>query len=190
MQVIKMKELPWPIQQVIKSHEGFNLQQVQVEPVVNFKAPHNFFDYNIMRVIGFNMSTGNSKEISSGHYESFMNWNDEEKALYFGKVNAVLTPEVWFIVLDTYPKHRATVFCHPLAIAKAITPPAVELTPAQERCLYLTRSLMSFARPKGKAWDVTKAELYGLGLMTKGGALTIAGKNIAQNLKGENYNAY
>lgn len=185
MQVMKMKELPWPIQQVIKSREGFNLQQVRVEAVVNFVAPHNVFDYNIMRVIGFNMTTGNSKEITSGYYESCMNWNDEEKALYFGKVNAVLTPNIWFIVLDTYPKHRATVYCHPLAIAAAIEPPKTELTHAQNRCLYLTRSLMSFARPKGKAWDTIKMELYKLGLMTKGGALTIAGKNIAQNLKGE-----
>jgi hypothetical protein len=190
MQVIKMKELPWPIQQVIKSHEGFNLQQVRVEAVVDFTAPRTYCDYNIMRVIGFNMTTGNSKEISSGHYESCMNWTAEEKALYAGNVKAVLTPDVWFIVLDSYPKSRATVYCHPLAIAKAISPPAVELTPAQEHCLYLTRSLMSFARPKGKAWDTAKAELYSLGLMTKGGALTIAGKNIAQNLKGENYNAY
>ena len=81
MQVIKMKELPWAIQQVIKSREGFNLQQVRVEAVVDFTAPRTYCDYNIMRVIGFNMSTGNSKEITSGHYESHMNWNEEISCL-------------------------------------------------------------------------------------------------------------
>ena len=193
--LIKAKELPRELQAVIKMY-GYNGTQVKVIPTVEFKCPTNWHDYNIMKLVVFNQTTGEHKCQQSGFYDSYVNFTKEEAAMYHGKLESrIPDPSVWFLLIETYPK-SCRVYCHPSAISKQIEQPPVELTRLQELVLYLTRSLIASAREKEAVYyfkltrteyNTAKAELYGLGLMTKAGSLTLEGKNRANGL---NFNSW
>jgi hypothetical protein len=194
--LIKSKELPRDVQAVIKQC-GFDGTQIKIIPCVDFECPTNWHDYNIMRLTAYNSQTGEHKTQTSGYYDSYVNFTKEELAMYHGKLKTQIPgPHIWMILTDTYPK-SCRVYCHPTAIAKAIEQPKVELTRVQELVLYLTRSLIASAREKEARhyfgltlaeYNTAKAELFGLKLMTKTGALTLDGKNRAHGLNFNSWN--
>ena len=190
MQVIKMKDLPQDIQALAVTY-GFNVKQVFLHTCVDFTCPTSYCDYNILTLIVFNRETGKHSAARNGHYESCLSWTKEERAMASGEIKTKFVDDkVWCLVGETYPKPRLSVYCHPLAMAKAIVSPKIELTRRQEICLFITRSIIStFRMDEARSfkftkseWETTKAELFGLGLLSKSGALTLAGKNRALGL--------
>lgn len=185
--IIKTKELPIDIQVLLKSVCDFNKQEVKVEPTIDFACPGNWHDYNIQRMFVYNQVTGEHKGITAGNYDNHLSWNEQERAMYLGKITTKIPdPSIWIFVTDSYPK-QCTVYCHPDAISKLVSAPKIELTEIQSKCLFYARALISSARPKGPKWTTAKAELYAMGLMRANGSLTTEGKNIAQDL---NYNTW
>ena len=192
--IIKTKELPLDVRALLADY-GFTKNTVTVKPTIDFTCPTNWHDANIMRLVVFNQETGEHKCQTSGYYECHMNFDKAEKAMYLGELKSSIPgPHIWFLLLESYPK-SCTVFCHPTAIAGAITGPKVELTRKQQICLYITRSLISAARLEEarrfkitkSEWETLKAELFGLKLMTAAGALTLEGKNVSKEF---NFNAW
>ena len=190
MQIIKTADLPQDIQLLILEQE-FKARETRLYTTTDFQCPTSYCDANCMTLIAYNRTSGESKAIRNGCYESHMCWTKEEHAMYGGKLKSPIPDSnTWFIVLDTYPKQRISVYCHPSAMARAIVAPVVELTRRQEIALFITRGIISSYRVeearsfgiKKSEWETLKAELYGLGLMTKTGALTLTGKNRAQGL--------
>ena len=187
--LIKAKELPKDVLAVIREC-GFNGTEIKIIPCIEFKCPTNWHDYNIMRLTAYNQDSGKYHTQTSGNYDSYVSFTKEELAMYHGALQTTIPgPHIWMILTETYPK-SCRVYCHPDAITKKICPPKIELTKRQEICLYITRSMISRYREEEARtfkfsraeWATTKAELYGLGLMTQAGALTLAGKNRSQGL--------
>lgn len=187
--LIKTSELPRDVQAVIKSY-NYNGREVKVIPCVDFKCPTNWHDYNIMKLVVYNQETGQHKCQTSGFYDSYVNFTKEEMAMYHGHLQSQIPgPHIWFLLVETYPK-SCRVYCHPTAISKAIAPDKIDLTRRQEICLYIIRSLISSARWDEarmfkftkQEWETVKAELFGLGLLSKTGSLTLVGKNRSQGL--------
>lgn len=190
MQIIKTTDLPQDIQSLILEQE-FKARETRLYPTTEFKCPTSHYDANCMTLIAYNRTTGESKAVRNGYYESYVCWTKEEHAMYGGKLQASIPDSnTWFIVLDTYPKHRISVYCHPSAMAAAIAAPVVELTKRQAIAMFITRSLVSAYRWeeakvygfKKPDWETVKAELCTMGLLTKAGSLTLTGKNRAQGL--------
>jgi hypothetical protein len=194
--LIKAKELPLDVQAVIKQY-GYAGTEIKLIPCIEFNCPTNWHDYNIMRLVAYNSETKEHKGLTSGYYDNYVNFTKEEAAMYHGKLNTQIPgPHIWMILTETYPK-SCRVYCHPTAMAKAIEEPKVQLTRIQEVVLFLTRSLIASAREKDAVYyykmtqteyATAKAELYGLGLMTKTGALTLTGKNRALGLNFNSWN--
>ena len=190
MQIIKTADLPQDIQFLILEQE-FKARETRLYTTTDFQCPTSYCDANCMTLVAYNRTTGESKAIRNGCYESYMCWTKEEHAMYGGKLHAPIPDDkVWFIVLDTYPKQRISVYCHPSAMAKAIAAPKLELTRRQEIALFIIRAIISSYRVeearsfgiKKSEWETLKTELYGLGLTSRSGALTLIGKNRAQRL--------
>lgn len=193
--IIKTKELPLDIQVLLKSACDFNKLEVKVEPTVDFTCPGNWNDYNVQRMFVYNQTTGAHKGITAGNYDNHLAWNEQERAMYLGKITTKIPdPSIWIFVTDTYPK-QCTIYCHPDALSKLLPDAGPELTRRQQIVLYITRSLISSARLEEarrfrfnmSEWNTCKAELYKLGLMRSNGSLTTEGKNLAQGL---NFNTW
>lgn len=190
MQIIKTTELPRDVQALIKTY-GFNVSQVRLHPTVDFTCPTSYCDYNILTLVAYNQGTGKHHAVRNGHYESCLNWTKEERAMASGEIRTKIeNAEQWFLVMETYPRQRVAAYCHPSALAAAIELPKVALTRRQEICLFVTRAIKApyrldeartFRFTKTE-WETTKAELYGLGLLSRSGTLTLAGKNRAIGL--------
>jgi len=193
---IKSKELPKDVQAVIKQY-GYNGNTVKLIPCIEFKCPTNWHDANIMKLVAYNSETGEHKGITSGYYDSYVNFTKEELAMYHGKLETQIpSSKIWMILVETYPK-SCRVYCHPTAMVSAIDKPKLELTKIQEVVLFITRSLISSAREKEARYyykmtlaeyNTAKAELFGLGLLTKSGSLTLEGKNRSQGLNFNSWN--
>lgn len=188
--IIKTKELPVDIQVLLKTVCNFNKLEVKVEPTIDFTCPGNWHDYNVQRMFVYNQTTGEHKGITAGNYDNHLSWNEQERAMYFGKMKTTIPdPSIWIFVTDTYPK-QCTVYCHPDAISKLLPEPGPALSRRQQIVLYITRSLISSARLEEARrfkftlaeWNTCKAELFKLGLMRSNGSLTTEGKNASQGL--------
>ncbi len=185
--LIKTKELPANVLKVVS--QFYNSKAVKLEAREEFKCPTNWHDANLMKLIALNTDTGELKAITSGYYDNYVNFTVEEKAMYHGGINGILTPNMRMILVETYPK-SCTIFTHPDNVAKAITEPEEELSNLELKVLFITRSLISSARleearrfgiPRA-VWLELQAGLYSKGYLMRTGALTLKGKNRAAGL--------
>lgn len=190
--LIKTVELPYDIRKVVEGlYKG---RLVKLEQCIEFKAGTNWHDANIMKFTMYNQLTGEMKTITSGYYDSYMNFTKEELALYHGHVKGIIEPHIWIIETNSYPK-SCTVHAHPDNLAPLLETTKDDLSNLELKFLYITRSLISSARleearrfgiPKS-IWEELKLSLISKGYVMKNGALTLSGKNRAANL---NFNSW
>lgn len=184
---VTVKELPYEIQKVVNGlYKG---RTIKAHPCVDFKCPTNWHDANVMKLTAYNASTGELKTITSGCYDNYMNFTPEEKAMYHGKLQSTLPPNIWMILTESYPK-SCSIFTHPDNISKLIASNESDLSELEKKVLFITRSLISSARldearrlgiPK-PVWLELQAGLIQKGYLMKNGALTIKGKNVAKDI--------
>ena len=190
--LIKTTELPYDIRKIVEGlYKG---RLVKLEQCIEFKAGTNWHDANIMRFTMYNQHTGEMKTITSGYYDSYMSFTQEELALYHGHVKGTIEPHIWIIETNSYPK-SCTVHTHPDNLAPLLETTKDDLSNLELKFLYITRSLISSARleearrfgiPK-YVWEELKLSLISKGYVMKNGALTLSGKNRAANL---NFNTW
>ena len=185
--LIKTTELPSQIKKITDGY--YNGRLVKLEPTIEFKCPTNWHDANCMKLIAYNSTTGEMKQIDSGYYESYTMFTKEELAMYHGQIVATLLPNMWMILLESYPK-SCTVFTHPDNVAKTIDTNEEELSNLELKVLFITRSLIAPARlDEARRFEISKAVwlelqdgLKAKGYLMKNGALTLKGKNRATGL--------
>jgi len=181
--IIKTSELPLAVRAAVQS--VYNFREVKVQVGTEFTVGTSWHDCNRTDVTVLDLANDKTQTVQGGYYNSYVNMSRDERALYHGVKVPITTPDIWILEFNTYPK-SVTVYCHPDCIAKLL-PAELPLTRNQQIVLYITRSLISSARAEearrfkiGKQeLETIKSQLQILGLMTKAGSLTIAGKNEA-----------
>jgi len=190
--LIKTTELPYNIHKIVEGlYKG---RFVKLEQCIEFTAGTNWHDANIMRFTMYNQQTGEMKTITSGWYDSYMNFTKEELALYHGQVKGTIEPHIWIIETNSYPK-SCTIHTHPDNVAPLLETITDDLSNLELKFLYITRCTMSFARLEEarrfgiqkSVWEELKYSLIDKGYVMKNGGLTLAGKNRAANL---NFNSW
>jgi hypothetical protein len=183
--IVATKELPLRLAQEVQLR-GIKTVTVQIGTTV--KIGGNWHDLNKITLVAVNTATGEVKTEEGWYGNVGMFGTAKETAINQGFEATLLDASSFIVEFDTYPK-GATVYAHPDAVSKLLPAP-VDLTELQKKALYVIKSYTSPGRydearrlgmPRA-VFEEVKQGLQTLGLLTKSGALTLAGKQVACNL--------
>ncbi len=188
--ILSSKDFPDWVKKVFRENNlsyGTISVETNPEPFIGGQI----YDADVMTVYFY--VNGNVVKQHSASYDTLLNSNDKEKAIYKGGKIRLWDEPVpgkpnMILVTHTYPK-RAQLFAHPNQMPKQISSNKTDLTDDEKKVLLITKAYTSAYRKEYfkrygilTKLDKIKEGLISKKLLTAAGALNIAGKNEIEQL--------
>lgn len=177
---------------VILSKEGIR-KAVKLKVGEEVSTPSNWNEAN-MKILFF-YNKGKVQQQAGAFTDSILSSNRKEQAVHEGIKLRFENPDQMILELNSYPKN-ATLYVHPDAMNKLLPDEKDDVTEDEEIVLVATRMwkntygkeknlrFKNANRAKGitqERWDKAKENLIRNKYLTKSGAITTKGKNIARD---------
>lgn len=188
--ILSPKDYPSWVKSVFKDNNlsyGTISVEANDEPFIGGQL----YDYDVMTA--FFYVNGKVVKQHSASYDTLLNSDDKEKAMYKGGKIKLWDEPVpgkpnMILITHTHPK-RAELFVHPNQMPKQISSNKTDLSDDEKKVLLITKAYTSAYRSEyfKKYGVLSKLETIRKGLiekklLTAAGALNVAGKNVIEQL--------